>query len=279
MLGMRERACSSAGARREQPSRCAPSSAAPAPAGHRVTPLPSASCSPRPRHVRRGLRLVLDAEPDLAVASRPPTASGARARLREDIHLAVLIRDARHDRSSGARELSRRAPSCARCCCRCTTASSTCSRRCGAPTLRAQADADHTLIDACRATMRGEPFLYPDAVTTLVRQRLEAGSRERDVLTPRETQVVKLIAEGTPAANRGEAGHQRAHRRAPSRADPRQARAAHRVALTRYAVRRGSSSPEPHVGDGPMVTRIRLRTLIGVHSVLIVDDHAAVRAG
>jgi DNA-binding NarL/FixJ family response regulator len=60
--------------------------------------------------------------------------------------------------------------------------------------------ADRDLVAACRATMRGEPFLYPTAVTALVRDFLShARSGPNDVpgdpLTPRELEVLKLIAE------------------------------------------------------------------------------------
>ena len=33
--------------------------------------------------------------------------------------------------------------------------------------------ADRDLVEACRAAMRGEPFLYPGAVTALIRNYLE----------------------------------------------------------------------------------------------------------
>ena len=41
--------------------------------------------------------------------------------------------------------------------------------------------ANRDLIEACRATMRGEPFLYPAAVRALVRDYLDraAGGRRR----------------------------------------------------------------------------------------------------
>jgi DNA-binding NarL/FixJ family response regulator len=55
-------------------------------------------------------------------------------------------------------------------------------------------------VEACRAAMRGEPFLYPEAMTALMREYLQRGARgERlpgSVLTTREAEVVKLIAEG-----------------------------------------------------------------------------------
>ena len=37
--------------------------------------------------------------------------------------------------------------------------------------------ANRDLIEACRATMRGEPFLYPTAVRALVRDYLDRASR------------------------------------------------------------------------------------------------------
>jgi DNA-binding NarL/FixJ family response regulator len=46
--------------------------------------------------------------------------------------------------------------------------------------------------------MRGEPFVYPAAVTALIRDHLERPSgaeQPRELLTPRELEVLKLIAE------------------------------------------------------------------------------------
>lgn len=57
---------------------------------------------------------------------------------------------------------------------------------------------DRDLLAACRAALRGEAFLYPEAIRALIRAHLEqrrAGGDEQDVLTPRELEVVKLIAE------------------------------------------------------------------------------------
>ena len=60
--------------------------------------------------------------------------------------------------------------------------------------------ADEDLVGACRAAMRGETFLYPGAESALVRDyldRLRRGERVPDsVLTAREDEVIKLIAEG-----------------------------------------------------------------------------------
>ena len=49
--------------------------------------------------------------------------------------------------------------------------------------------ADTDVVHACRAAMRGDSYLYPSAVTTLVRDYVERGGRgeeQFDVLTPRE---------------------------------------------------------------------------------------------
>jgi DNA-binding NarL/FixJ family response regulator len=60
--------------------------------------------------------------------------------------------------------------------------------------------ADRELLSACRAALRGEPFTYPPALAALMRdylKRVERGEQPgHGPLTPRETEVVKLIAEG-----------------------------------------------------------------------------------
>jgi DNA-binding NarL/FixJ family response regulator len=57
--------------------------------------------------------------------------------------------------------------------------------------------ADTDLIEAIRQAASGQSFLSTGAQSTLVSKWLEDGSNERprDVLTPREQEVVKLIAE------------------------------------------------------------------------------------
>ena len=88
--------------------------------------------------------------------------------------------------------------------------------------------ADTDIVDACRAAMRGDSFLYPSAVTTLVRDYVERGGRgeeQFDVLTPRELEVLKLIAEAhTSKEIAKRALHQHQDRRAPPPEHPRQAR-------------------------------------------------------
>jgi DNA-binding NarL/FixJ family response regulator len=152
--------------------------------------------------VRRGLRLVLDAEPDLEVAAE--AGDGAEAvnlGLREDVHLAVL--DVTMPRLTGiqaARELSRRRPEL-----RILMLSMHDNEQYFFEALKAGASgyvlksaADRDLVEACRAAMRGEPFLYPQAVTALIRDYLERGQEGNggsELLTARELEIVKLIAE------------------------------------------------------------------------------------
>lgn len=108
--------------------------------------------------------------------------------------------------------------------------------------------ANRDLVDACRASMRGEPFLYPGAVTALIRDYLDhAGQGEgapRDPLTPRELQVIKLIAEGHTSEeiatalviSRKTVDHHRAN--ILEKLGMRNG-----AELTRYAIRRGLVEP------------------------------------
>jgi DNA-binding NarL/FixJ family response regulator len=65
--------------------------------------------------------------------------------------------------------------------------------RAGASGYVLKAAAGEDLLDAVRAAARGEPFLTPAAQQALIRDFLERG--EQPELTPREQEVVKLIAE------------------------------------------------------------------------------------
>jgi DNA-binding NarL/FixJ family response regulator len=152
--------------------------------------------------VRRGLRFVLDAEPDLEVIAEAGDGAEAVERgLEDEIDLAVL--DVSMPRMTGiqaASELSRRRPEL-----RLLMLSMHDNEQYFFEALKAGASgyvlksaADRDLVEACRATMRGEPFIYPAAVTALIHDHLEKasdGEQPREVLTPRELEVLKLIAE------------------------------------------------------------------------------------
>lgn len=202
--------------------------------------------------VRRGLRLVLDAEPDLQVAAEAADGLEALAiGLREDVDLAVL--DVAMPGLTGlqvARELSARRPEL-----RSLLLSMHDSEqylfealRVGASGYVLKADADHTLIEACRAAMRGEPFLYPNGVSALVREHLNRARQDEaarsDPLSDRETQVVKLIAEGHSGREIAVLLHISEHtveRHREHILDKLGLR--DRVAVTRYAIRRGLIEP------------------------------------
>jgi DNA-binding NarL/FixJ family response regulator len=154
--------------------------------------------------VRSGLRAVLEAESDIeVVAEAADSREAVEKALADDVDLAIL--DVSMPRLTGlqaAAELLRRRPSI-----RVLILSVHDSEQYFFEALKAGASgyvlktaANRDLIEACRASMRGEPFLYPAAVTALIRDYLERTRRgetaPQDPLTPRELQVVKLIAEG-----------------------------------------------------------------------------------
>jgi DNA-binding NarL/FixJ family response regulator len=154
--------------------------------------------------VRRGLRMVLDAEPDLEVVDEASDGAEALDRmLQGDIDLAIL--DVTMPRMTGlqaARELRRRGSEA-----KVLVLSMHDNEQYLYEALKAGASgyvlksaAHKDLVEACRAAMRGEPFLYPGAITALIKDFLthahEGGPDRENPLTPREEEVTKLIAEG-----------------------------------------------------------------------------------
>ncbi len=202
--------------------------------------------------VRRGLRLVLDAEPDLEVVAE--AGDGAEAvGLGLDTTVDLAILDVTMPRMTGlqaARELTRRREDL-----RVLILSMHDSEqflfealRVGASGYVLKSMADRDLIEACRATMRGEPFLYPGAVRTLIRDYVERARRgempHEDPLTPRESEVVKLIAESRTSREIAELlviSEKTVERHRSNVLDKLGLR--DRVELTRYAIRRGLVEP------------------------------------
>jgi DNA-binding NarL/FixJ family response regulator len=200
--------------------------------------------------VRRGLRMILDAESDLeVVAEAGDGAEAVELAVAEEIHLAVL--DITMPRLTGlqaARELAQRRPE---------TKILMLSMhdneeylfealRSGAAGYVLKSAVDRDLVEACRATLRGETFLYPGAVTALVRAHVERGGddAEFDPLTPRESQVVKLVAEGMTTREIADAlfiSPKTVERHRANVLDKLGMR--DRVDLTRYAIRRGLVEP------------------------------------
>jgi DNA-binding NarL/FixJ family response regulator len=201
--------------------------------------------------VRSGLRRLLDAKPDLEVVAE--AADGHEAveiALKEDIHLAIL--DVSMPRMTGiqaAAELHKRKPEI-----RLLMLSMHDSEQFLFEALKAGAygyvlksGADTDIVDACRAAMRGESFLYPSAVTKLVRDYVERGGRgeeQFDVLTPRELEVLKLIAEAHTSKEIAKLlfiSIKTVERHRQNILDKLGMR--DRVELTRYAIRRGLIQP------------------------------------
>jgi DNA-binding NarL/FixJ family response regulator len=107
---------------------------------------------------------------------------------------------------------------------------------------------DRDLVEACRAAMRGEPFLYPGAVRALMREYLErarAGEAVHDeLLTPREQEIVKLVAEAHTNEEIGALLHISKKTVERHRANVLEKLGMRdRVELTRYAIRRGLVQP------------------------------------
>ena len=120
--------------------------------------------------------------------------------------------------------------------------------RVGASGYVLKSSAESDLVRACRTAMRGESFLYPKAVGALVRDylgRVERGEvNEAGVLSSRETEIVKLIAEGHTSREIADIltiSPNTVERHRHNVLEKLQLR--DRVALTRYAVRRGLIEP------------------------------------
>jgi DNA-binding NarL/FixJ family response regulator len=102
--------------------------------------------------------------------------------------------------------------------------------------------ADQDLLDAVRATARGEPFLTASAQQTLIRDFLAHG--EQPELTPREQEVVKLIAEAHTNKEIAEILHLSEKTVESHRANVLQKLGMRdRVELVRYAIRHGLVEP------------------------------------
>jgi DNA-binding NarL/FixJ family response regulator len=191
--------------------------------------------------VRSGLRKLLDAKPDLEVVAEAEDGHEAVEKaLAEDVDLVIL--DVSMPRMTGiqaAAELHKRKPGL-----RILMLSMHDSEQFLFAALKAGADTD--IVDASRAAMRGDSFLYPSAITTLVRDYVERGGEGEhfDVLTPRELEVLKLIAEAHSSKEIAKElfiSIKTVERHRQNILDKLGMR--DRVELTRYAIRRGLTQP------------------------------------
>lgn len=154
--------------------------------------------------VRRGVRLILEREADFQiVAEAGDGAEAIEAARSQDVDLAIL--DIAMPRLTGlqaTRELAALKPGM-----RILMLTMHDNEQYLFQALKAGACgyvlksvADRDLVAACRAAMHNEPFLYPGAVTALIRNyldRVRHGEEDPDhLVTPREEEVLKLVAEG-----------------------------------------------------------------------------------
>jgi DNA-binding NarL/FixJ family response regulator len=201
--------------------------------------------------VRSGLRRVLNAEADLEVVDEVSDGAAAVERaLAGDVDLAIL--DVSMPRMTGiqaAAELARRKPEL-----RLLVLSMHESEqflfealKAGASGYVLKSGADTDIVEACRATMRGQSFLYPNAVSALIRDYVDRGATRPEhveLLSPRELEVLKLIAEAYTSKQIAEQlviSVKTVERHRHSVLEKLGMR--DRVELTRYAIRRGLIQP------------------------------------
>jgi DNA-binding NarL/FixJ family response regulator len=201
--------------------------------------------------VRSGLKKVLDAKDDLEVVAEAEDGAEAVEKAHaENIDLAIL--DVSMPRMTGiqaATELHRRKPELKTLMLSMYDSEQFLfeALKAGASGYVLKSGADTDIVDACRAAMRGDSYLYPSAVTTLVRDYVERGGRgeeQFDVLTPRELEVLKLIAEAYTSKEIADTlfiSIKTVDRHRQNILDKLGMR--DRVELTRYAIRRGLIQP------------------------------------
>ncbi|MFD8206239.1 response regulator [Streptomyces sp. NPDC059695] len=154
--------------------------------------------------VRGGVRLILDAEPDLTVVAEAADGAEAVTLARSpDIDLAVLdISMPLRTGLQAARELSRLRPEL-----RILILTMYDNEQYFFEALKAGASgyvlksvADRDLVEACRAAVRDEPFICPGAEKALIRTYLDRAEQGRPLpdraVTEREEEILKLVAEG-----------------------------------------------------------------------------------
>ncbi len=193
--------------------------------------------------VRQGLCAILDRQPDLRVVEQAGDGAEAVQRgLATELDLAIL--DVSMPKLTGlqaARQLAAHRPAL-----RIVMLSMHDNEqffeeavRAGASGYVLKSEADEVLVEACRAVLRGAHFQYPRRGRKPARTNASSAP-----LSPRETEVVKLIAEGHTAKEIGEilsiaektVDRHRTNVFSKLELDDR-------VALTRYAIRQGLIEP------------------------------------
>jgi DNA-binding NarL/FixJ family response regulator len=202
--------------------------------------------------VRQGLRRIVDAEPDLrVVAEASDGAQAVQAARAQALELAIL--DVSMPVLTGLQAAGRIVAADSQI--RVLMLSMHENEQYLFEALRAGASgyvlktaADRDLVEACRAVLRGEPFLYPSGIAVLIRDFLDRArdgeALPADPLTPRELEVVKLVAEAHTSEQI--ARHLGLSRKTVERHRENvlaKLGMRDRVELTRYAIRRGLIEP------------------------------------
>ena len=199
--------------------------------------------------VRSGLRLLLDKQPDMeVVAEAGDGAEAVAVALRERPDLCIL--DVSMPKLTGlqaAREIRAQDPNIA-----VLMLSMHDDERYLFEALKAGAggyvlkmEADTALVDAVRAVLRGEPFLTNAAEERYIREWMsDEATGPSEPLTPREQEVLKLIAEAHTNKEIGVVLHLSEKTVESHRGNLlRKLGMRDRVELVRYAIRRGLIEP------------------------------------
>ena len=202
--------------------------------------------------VRRGLRDVLEQEPDLrVVAEAGDGAEAVKLAIDEEVDLAIL--DVAMPRLTGlqaAEQLVKRRPATKVLLLSMYDSDQYlfAAARLGAAGYLLKSVADEEIVSACRRILRGADFVVPAATTERARREIEriggGAVAEAAVLTPRETEVVKLVAEGMSTQEIADTlviavkTVERHRANVLAKLGMR-----YRTELTRYAIRRGLVEP------------------------------------
>jgi DNA-binding NarL/FixJ family response regulator len=201
--------------------------------------------------VRSGLKRVIDEQADMrVVAEAADGAEAVRTALSEEVDLAIL--DVSMPKTTGiqaAAELHKRKPELKLLMLSMYDSEQFLleALKAGASGYVLKSDADQDIVEAVRRTMRGQSFLYPSAISTLVKdfvERARPDDEQFDVLTPRELQVLKLIAEAYTSKEIAQElviSVKTVERHRQNILDKLGMN--DRVELTRYAIRRGLIQP------------------------------------
>jgi DNA-binding NarL/FixJ family response regulator len=203
--------------------------------------------------VRNGLKLILDSTPDIEVVADVGDGLEAVAAVRRDGSLDLAVLDVSMPGMTGlqaAWEIRQVRPALPVLVLSMHDDEEYFfeALRVGACGYVLKSAVDRDLVEACRSAMRGEPVIYPKAAQALIRDHLARrdapGERAPERLTPRESQVVKLIAEAHTSQEIADALLVSVKTVDTHRANIlAKLGMRDRVELTRYAIRRGLIEP------------------------------------